>query len=328
MNSKDIINSSDEAYAVVIGGANIDIGGRPYKPLVAEDSNPGKIKTSLGGVGRNIAHALTKLGVKTYLITAIGDDYIGNLIMKRCEEVGMDMTHSLILPDETSSMYLFINDADGDMSVAVSHMEIVKNITPDYIDSKADLINGAAAVVMDCNLSQETLLHVINKCKAPVYVDTVSTSHAQKIKGNLKGIDTLKPNKLEASLLTDMTIETAGDMKAAARELLNQGVRRVFISAGEGGVVAADENACYMVGGFPTEVISTTGAGDSAAAAVVWASINNKEEDPGRSLTRAALAANAAASVAVASAMTISPDLSASRVLELIASGEPEIKEL
>ena len=333
INDKNSVTAGE--YVVVMGGSNMDIGGRPYKPLVAADSNPGKIKTSLGGVGRNIAHAITKLGIKTYLITAVGDDYVGNLIMKRCEETGIDMSRSLVLPGETSSMYLFINDSEGDMSIAVSHMEIVKNITPEYVDSLSGFINGASAVVIDCNLSQETLLHVIGTCKAPVYVDTVSTSHAQKIKGHLKGIDTLKPNKLEAAMLTGMTIETAGDIKAAAREIMNQGVRRVFISAGEGGVVAAEDNACYMVSGFPSEVISTTGAGDSAAAAVVWASLcgdelikkaeNNRAD---RSLTRAAVAANAAASIAVSSALTISPDLSAERVLEIINSGNPEITEL
>lgn len=340
--------SNNSTYAIVIGGANLDIGGRPYKPLVAADSNPGNIKTSLGGVGRNIAHALTKLGVKTYLITALGDDYVGTHILKSCEEAGIDMSHSLVLPGETSSMYLFINDSAGDMSVAISHMEIVKNITPEYIDSLAELINGASAVVMDCNLSQETLLHVISTCEAPVYVDTVSTAHAEKLKGHLKGIDTLKPNRLEASLLTGMTIETEGDMKAAAKEILSQGVRRVFISAGEGGVLAADGDACCLVGGFPAKVVSTTGAGDSAAAAIVWASLqsaalDSKDERPEtgvneaarsdseaskRSLTQAALAANAAASIAVSTALTISPELSAAKVLEIIASGGPAITEL
>lgn len=31
-------------YAVVVGGVNIDIGGRSYGPLVARDSNPGRCK--------------------------------------------------------------------------------------------------------------------------------------------------------------------------------------------------------------------------------------------------------------------------------------------
>ena len=39
------------SYAVVVGGVNVDIGGRSFKPLVGEDSNPGEVITGLGGVG-------------------------------------------------------------------------------------------------------------------------------------------------------------------------------------------------------------------------------------------------------------------------------------
>ena len=39
--------------AAVVGGVNIDIGGRPNRPLIERDSNPGKVSISLGGVGRN-----------------------------------------------------------------------------------------------------------------------------------------------------------------------------------------------------------------------------------------------------------------------------------
>ena len=64
-----------EPYAVVVGGVNVDIGGRPSGELVSRDSNPGQVRTSLGGVGRNIAHNLTLLGVDTRLLTAFGDDH-------------------------------------------------------------------------------------------------------------------------------------------------------------------------------------------------------------------------------------------------------------
>ena len=50
-----VLNSG--SYAVVVGGANVDIGGRSAAPLVPADSNPGTITLSLGGVGRNIAQS-------------------------------------------------------------------------------------------------------------------------------------------------------------------------------------------------------------------------------------------------------------------------------
>ena len=65
---------SSAPYAVVVGGVNMDIGGVSAGPLVPADSNPGAVRMSLGGVGRNIAHNMALLGVDTRLLTAFGDD--------------------------------------------------------------------------------------------------------------------------------------------------------------------------------------------------------------------------------------------------------------
>ena len=137
----------DKKYAVVIGAANIDIGGTPYKPLIPGDSNPGVIKMSYGGVARNIAHNLTMLGVDVEFVTAAGDDPLGMEMLKRCEGTGMDTSLSIVVPGGSSSVYLFINDEKGEMDLALSHVDIVKNITPEYIESISDVINSAAVVV-------------------------------------------------------------------------------------------------------------------------------------------------------------------------------------
>ena len=58
------------AYAVVVGGVNVDIGGASFAPLVGADSNPGKVSVTLGGVGRNIAHNLRLMGTDVRMMTA------------------------------------------------------------------------------------------------------------------------------------------------------------------------------------------------------------------------------------------------------------------
>lgn len=78
-------------YVVVIGGTNIDLQGFPRKKLIMKDSNIGSVKISLGGVGRNIAENLTRLGFYTKLISIIGDDVYGNLIMEKSREIGLDL---------------------------------------------------------------------------------------------------------------------------------------------------------------------------------------------------------------------------------------------
>ena len=314
----------DKKYAVVIGAANIDIGGTPYKPLIPGDSNPGVIKMSYGGVARNIAHNLTMLGVDVEFVTAAGDDPLGMEMLKRCEGTGMDTSLSIVVPGGSSSVYLFINDEKGEMDLALSHVDIVKNITPEYIESISDVINSAAVVVADCNLSQEAILKLKEICEVPIYMDTVSVSHADKIKGHLDGIDTLKPNLLEAEFLTDMIIESEYDCLEAARALISQGVRRVFISMGPEGMIAADKDRAIMVDRYPVTVRCTTGAGDSAMAAIVWSSLNEE----GDGLTEPAMAANAAASATISVDATIHPEMSSELIRHKINEHKITIHEI
>ena len=111
-------NSNDQ-YVAVVGAANIDIGGTPYKPLIPADSNPGEISINYGGVGRNIAHNLAKLGVPVKFITAIGGDVLGADMLSHCDSIGIDVSNALHIPDRTSSMYLYINNTAGDMEMAI-----------------------------------------------------------------------------------------------------------------------------------------------------------------------------------------------------------------
>lgn len=326
------IETKQQDYVVVIGGGNIDIGGTPHNKLIHADSNHGDITISFGGVGRNIAHDLCKLGVNVKLVIAVGGDALGQDMIKNCEELGMDITHVLQVPDETSSMYLYVNDEKGDMQISIDHMDICRNITPDYIDSIADVINGAAAVVVDGNISPETFKHILKISEVPVYDDPVSTDFSMKIKDHMEGLDMLKPNRLEAEYITGMTIRTEADFKAAAKAILTMGVHKVFISMGSDGMLAAErtilpngyyKDEMYKVDSIPTKVVCTTGAGDSATAAIIWAytSLKNyidldKEEDS--ILALAAKAANATASITIGAVEAISPDLSAEAVLEKI----------
>ncbi|MCZ5545176.1 PfkB family carbohydrate kinase, partial [Escherichia coli] len=48
----------EKEYIVTIGSANMDVAGYSHASLNYADSNPGKIKFTPGGVGRNIAHNL------------------------------------------------------------------------------------------------------------------------------------------------------------------------------------------------------------------------------------------------------------------------------
>ena len=72
------------SYVVVVGGVNVDIGGRSFAPLIAADSNPGSVSVSLGGVGRNIAHNMSLMGLDVRLLTAFGVELHGERVSASC----------------------------------------------------------------------------------------------------------------------------------------------------------------------------------------------------------------------------------------------------
>lgn len=306
------------SYAVVAGGVNMDIGGRAFAPLVSADSNPGAITMSLGGVGRNIAHNLTLLGTDVRLMTAYGDDVYGQKIAASCSELGIDISHALRVPGSATSTYLYIAGPEGEMSMALSDMEVCKKITPAYLAANLPLIQNAQVVVADTNIPQESLVYLAENCQQPLFCDPVSTAKAEKLRPILHKIHTLKPNRLEAELLSGVAIREKGDAEKAAQALLEKGVHRIFLSMGADGVYAATAEERLWLPNLPGRMVNTTGCGDAFMAALVWAYLE------GTGLKNTALAGLAAGAIAMESQDTINPAMSATALRARMAgSGHP-----
>lgn len=296
------------SYVAVVGGVNVDIGGRSFAPLVSSDSNPGTVSISLGGVGRNIAHNLALMGTDVRLLTAYGDDLNGERVAASCSELGIDLSHALRVEGGSTSTYLYIADEQGEMSLAVSDMEICSKITPAYLASQLPLLQNAQVVVADANLSAEALQYLAEHCTAPLFVDPVSTVKAEKLRPILGRIHTLKPNRLEAELLSGVGIHSLEDMARAADVLTEMGVHRMFISLGADGVYAVMGEQRLHLPNIPGHMVNTTGCGDAFMAALVWAYLE------GMDLEHTALAGLAAGSVAMESSQTINPEMSAAAI--------------
>lgn len=294
-----------KAYAVVVGGVNVDIGGRSFGKLVEADSNPGSVQVSLGGVGRNIAHNLRLLGVDVRMLTAIGEDLHGQEVAASCANLGIDLNHALRLSDAPTSTYLYIADPRGEMALAVSDMRICDRINPAYLHSKLSLLENARVVVADANIPAESLAFLAENCSVPLFCDPVSTAKAEKLRPILHKIHTLKPNRIEAALLAGVPAETKEQVERAAEILLQKGVKRVFISCGADGIYAAEEGKKIWQPILPGNMVNTTGCGDSAMGAIVWSYLEEGN------LAEAALAAVAAGAITMESAQTINPDMCA-----------------
>lgn len=296
------------SYVVVVGGVNMDIGGRSNAPLIGSDSNPGKVGMSLGGVGRNIAHNMSLLGLDVRLLTAFGDDLYAQRIAASCGELGIDISQSLTLPGERTSTYLFIANSDGDMALAVNDMDIYEHVTPAYLSSRRALLDNAQLVVIDTNIPAESITWLCENVKSPIFADPVSTVKGVKLRPVLGKLHTLKPNRMEAELLSGVTITDGKSLKKAADVLLSTGLRRVFISLSGDGVYAADQAAHIHLPCVKGRMVNTTGCGDAFMAALAWAYLE------GSNLERTAKSGLAASAIAMEGTETINPDLNANLV--------------
>lgn len=286
-------------YVAVVGAVNMDVCGRPYQKLILRDSNPGAVRYTPGGVGRNIAHDLRLLGVEVRFVTVFGDDPYGSALRESCEMLGMELSDSATMPGMRTSTYLYITDEHGEMQLALSDTDISACITPAFLTSRLGMLNAASAVVVDGNLTRETLCWIAEHVAVPIFADPVSVTKAERLRPVLSRLHTFKPNLTEGQHLTG---ETAPERIVDA--LLQQGVRHVFLSLGADGILAGAGEERILLPCLPTRMVNTTGGGDAVMAALIWAYLH------GKTLEEATAAALKAGRLAVEYDGTNNPALS------------------
>jgi len=293
---------SPDTTVAVIGGANVDLLGVACGGLYSEDSNIGRISESPGGVGRNIAENLARLGVQPYLISAFGTDAHGRWLREECERDGIDVTFALDVDEVPGSRYLAISDAGGDMRLALNDMRALDYLTPEVLVHAAPLLDRATVIVADTNIPAETLVWLAENSTAPLLIDPVSVAKAPRISPVLDRVYALKLNVLEAGALLNQSLSAHDESacEGAVSALLARGVRRVFLTRGAHGVIAADRCELLNLPAPDVSIANVTGAGDAFSAGVAYATLS------GMSLRRSAEIGSALAALALASERTVS----------------------
>lgn len=293
----------------VIGSVNVDIRGCPSAAFVPGDSNPGSVTTALGGVGANIARNLRLLGCDVLLVTALGGDAYGALAGEQLAREGIDLSAALRVPEARTSTYLYITDEAGDMRAAVADMRIQERLTPELLAGRLGELNAREGVVIDANLSAESLHYICAHVTAPIFADGVSAAKVGKLRPVLPRLAALKLNRIEAEELTGGGIRSEDDLRRAARWLAGQGLRRFCITLGAAGALYCGPEGAFRAAAMPPDgIANTTGAGDAFTAGLIWSLLS------GEGGLSAVGLASAAASLALEADQAVNPDLSAERV--------------
>ena len=265
-------------YILVLGASIVDIFGFCGRSYAQRDSIPGHVKVSFGGVCRNIAENLARVGVKTEFISILGDDENGKAILEHSKRLGYNMENSVLLEGESTPTYMAILNQNGEMESAVVDMDSLNKMTPSFIDEKREVFENSEYVVVGSD-GPELLEYILKKYegKCKFILDPVSAKKAEGLRHLIKYFHTIKPNRFETEALCGFKIETNEDLRKAGRFFIEQGVKNVFISLDSDGIyyITSEGEEGTLACCEAINVKNVTGAGDSFVAGIGYGYMNN-----------------------------------------------------
>jgi pseudouridine kinase len=275
----DNFSPAPDRPVLVIGGAGLDIVGLLKGELHQATSNPARIRSSYGGVARNVAENIARLGQPVELITAIGDDLTGDQLLQLMVSAGVGISAVIRSAEYRTSSYLAVVNTRGELQFALDDMRAISAVTGGYLREKESLFENASMLFLDANLSKETLrtaFSLAHRYHLPVCADPTSIYLAARLQPYLPRLHLITPNITEASILCDHTYPASPSQAIeAAKCLVSQGVRIAIVTLAEFGVCYATSQTFGHISAIRTEIVDPTGAGDALNAAVIFALLND-----------------------------------------------------
>ncbi len=273
-------NVDPDRPVLVLGSAAVDTIAYPQSELEEGVAVPAHMRTSSGGVARNIAENLARLGQPVVFISAVGTDAAGEHLLQELEAVGVDTSAVISTPEYPTGQYVGVLRPEGGLYYGFHDMRISNAITSAHLREHAHLFEQASALALDANLPKATLRTVFSLARRagiPVVADPTSPQLAERLKRYLSRLAVVTPNHQEAAALLGRPLNPTDfdEISRAARDLVGLGVDLAVITIAEFGLCYATPEASGHLSALRTEIIDPTGAGDALTAVVLYALINH-----------------------------------------------------
>jgi pseudouridine kinase len=306
---------SPEQPVLVIGAANVDIVGKLKEELHLDTSNASQIRTSFGGVARNVAENLARLGQPVCLLTAVGDDPVGQQLLEQASSAGVDVSAAIQSSEHPTSSYLGVVNEHGKLHFALDDMRVMSALSPDYIRQNEHLFKQASLLFVDANVPKETLRVVMSIARREgllVCADPTAAPLAPRFEKYLDRLFLFTPNSAEASVYHERPFNASNrrEATAAAKLLVARGIKVAIITLAEFGVCYATSQTNGSIPAMRTQIVDPTGAGDAMTATVIFALLNGIPVDDAVRL------AVTAASLTLGFSGTVVPDLTLEKLYD------------
>lgn len=305
-------HSSVQVDVLCIGGINLDRKLKALGALHAGSSNPCKATESAGGVARNVAENLARLGLRVGLCGHVGQDAAARSLLPALQALGVDTRHCVVSNQGSTGSYTALLDAQGQLVMGMADMALTEQLTPALL-ALAILPSPASMWLADMNLSAESLLWLglqAAKRSSRLILLAVSEPKMNRLPHHLHGVDTLVLNQGELAALgreRAWQAGTASDVDSAFALLHAAGLQRLVVTRGSAGVVCVDATHQALHLEAPTvqatQVRDVSGAGDAFCAGLCASFLRY----PADTLAQHAARAMHLAALTVQSEDTVSP---------------------
>lgn len=263
---------------ICIGGANVDRKYTLNNKLQMGTSNPTSSIQSVGGVARNIAENLGRLGQSVRLLSVVGTDMEYEAIEKASSH-WMNLFSVEKLPNYTTGTYSAVLDSTGEMLLALANMDIYEQLTVDYLKKHEAHLTNAQLIIIDMNCSKEVIEYIRSVSighNIPLALIPVSSPKMDRMPESLEGIEWLITNKDEAETYLGVSINDNESWGKATKLFVQKGISHVAITWGSQGIMYAgsDMETSHFPAILVENVIDVTGAGDAFVSATLYAWLN------------------------------------------------------
>lgn len=314
------MSASGSSSIACVGGTSMDRRAVASGPLRPGTSNPVVSALKPGGVSRNVAEALARLGCDVALFSIVGDDDAGRRLLRGLADAGVDVAGVIRSERQPTGAYTAVLGPSGRLEFGLADMEIFEEADGTWAEGLVPALSARGIWFVDANLSADALSALLasKPIGTLVLADPVSVAKSERLRPVLSGIDVLFPDRLEAGALSKLSAVINEEQVArAAERILESGVGAVVVTLGSEGVFVADGARSEVVpaiapGGPLSDV---TGAGDALVAGYIFG-LSRQWGDP----LRLGLAA---ASLALEDGGDLSM-LSADRIVDRARSGRED----
>lgn len=248
-----------------MGSINVDLTMfMDRMPEPAETVKTDNFATFPGGKGGNQAATIGKLGGDVGFFTKLGTDIFSKDLEEKLHDSGVDVSHIITVPGDTSGVAMIRVDKNGQNSISFTAGANAK-VTPDDVRDNESLFNDIDILLTSMEIRPDTVFEAVKMAKskgALVIVDPAPAPENGIPAEVAKLIDYVKPNEVEAEDLTGIHVQDEDSAECALAKLVEQGFHYPIISLGEKGSIAWDGKRTIRIKPLEVDAIDSTAAGD------------------------------------------------------------------